>query len=145
TFLPLAALLVIVVAMLVAGLARGFSLAARKVIVFGMAYMVNIILLLSEGLHGAGLIYLLTLSILGILIISSTPKYWSAWLNTAICIIFGLLLHLGYLPAGHNHDIPLERWFAVSSGLVFVSFLCAALIPRLFKGLQNTINKEVEL
>jgi len=41
-----------------------------------------------------------------------------------------------------NHSVT--EWIAVSANLIFLSFLCAAVIPRILKGLHNTIEKEIK-
>jgi len=98
----------------------------------------------TSSTNGPVLIYLLTSCIFSILIFSTSYVYWSAWLNTFICTIFALLIKYNLIPQADIHDHNFGEWIAVSTNLIFLSFLCVALIPRLFKGLQKTIEKEIK-
>ncbi|MDO8993621.1 MAG: PAS domain S-box protein, partial [Daejeonella sp.] len=126
------------------GFAPNIKLFYRKVIFISAAYLFSLTILYFVGLNGPGLIYLLTTCIFSILIFSTNYVYWSAWLNTFICIIFALLIKYNLIPQADIHDHNLGEWIAVSTNLIFLSFLCVALIPRLFKGLQKTIEKEIK-
>ncbi|MCF8453595.1 MAG: PAS domain S-box protein [Pedobacter sp.] len=48
------------------------------------------------------------------------------------------------MPQAHIPKQNIGEWIAVSTNLIFLSFLCVALIPRLFKSLQKTIEKEIK-
>jgi signal transduction histidine kinase len=122
------------------------SLAVRKAIFLGCLYILSFGLLHYLGLYGPGLLYLLTASIFSILIFPAVYAFWPAWLNTCICIFFACYLLLGFIPPWPPQaHYSAAEWAGVSSNLVFLSFLCAALIPHLFNGLQETINTEKKL
>ena len=133
-----------VTCIVIIGFVPNIKLVVRKVIFISSAYLFSFAILYFVGLKGPGLIYLLTTCIFSILIFSTNYVYWSAWLNTFICAIFALLIRYNLIPQA---DIPKQNvgeWIAVSTNLIFLSFLCVALIPRLFKGLQKTIEKEIK-
>lgn len=121
------------------------TLIVRKVIFITCSYIFSFAILYYVGLNGPGLIYLLTASIFSVLIFSTPYVYWSAWVNTLVCMLYAVLMHFQWLPSEDNRGHHIGEWTAISANLIFLSFLCAALIPRLFRGLQKTIEKEVQL
>lgn len=100
---------------------------------------------LYVGLNGPGLIHLMTSCIFSILIFSTSYVYWSAWLNTFISVVFLFLISYSLLPNDDLRNENVGEWIAVSTNLIFLSFLCVALIPRLFIGLETTLEKEMKL
>ncbi len=97
------------------------------------------------GLYGPGLIFLLASGIFSLLIFPTVYTFWSAWLNTFICLWFAAAIMLRIIPWNELHENPASEWVGVSSNVVFLSFLFAALMPRLVNGLQKTIDKENQL
>ncbi|HEY1060077.1 MAG TPA: PAS domain S-box protein [Daejeonella sp.] len=133
-----------VTCIIIIGFVPKIKLVFRKVIFISSAYLFSCAILYFVGLNGPGLIYLLTSCIFSILIFSTNYVYWSAWLNTFICVIFALLIKYNLIPQTDIHAHNFGEWIAVSTNLIFLSFLCVALIPRLFKSLQKTIEKEIK-
>ncbi|MEO5945062.1 MAG: ATP-binding protein [Ferruginibacter sp.] len=117
----------------------------RKFIFIACVYTFSCCMLYYIGLGGPGLIFLLTACVLCTLIFSSVYAWWSAFFNTFICILFIVGIHFHVLPLQYNAENVVGEWIAVTSNLVFLSFLCAALIPRLFMGLEQTILQEKKL
>lgn len=133
-----------VLGIVIVGFAPNIKLVFRKVIFICCVYIFSVASLYYAGLNGPGLIYLLTACVFSTLIFSAEYVYWSAWLNTFICAVFALLIRFNMIP---QTDLPKQNvgeWIAVSANLIFLSFLCVSLIPRLFKGLQKTIEKEIK-
>ncbi|HEV8083877.1 MAG TPA: histidine kinase dimerization/phospho-acceptor domain-containing protein, partial [Chitinophagaceae bacterium] len=122
----------------------GIALHIRKIIFIGSLYLLSCVLLYYIGLSGPGLLYLQLGCIFGILIFPAQYAWWPAFLNTFICILFAIAIFFGQLPWNDLKN-PTSAWIAVSSNLVFLSFLSAALIPGLFNGLQQTLQKEKQL
>ncbi len=136
--------LLTVLGIVIVGFAPNITLVFRKAIFIFCIYIFSVASLYYTGLNGPGLIYLLTACVFSTLIFSTDSLYWSAWLNTIICAVFALLIRFNMIP---QTDIPMHyvgEWIAVSANLIFLSFLCVALIPHLFKGLQKTIEKEIK-
>lgn len=129
---------------IIVGFVPRINLIFRKILFITCGYIFSIIILYYVGFNGPGLIYLLTACIFSILIFATKYVYWSAWLNTFICAVFALLIRFNMMPEGDIRNHNTGEWIAVSTNLIFLSFLCAALIPRLFKGLQKTIEKEIK-
>ena len=121
------------------------SLLLRKLIFMSILYVLSVALLYYLGLDGPGLVYLLAACVFSVLIFRTTYKFWPAWLNTAICILFAILISYDLEPWFRSKGHSISEWIVVSSNLVFLSFLCTALIPRLFNGLQSTLEKEQQL
>jgi signal transduction histidine kinase len=134
-----------VTSLLVVAFMPGIRLAVRKIMFVSCIYAFSCAQLYYIGLSGPGLVYLLAASILSILIFPGAYSFWPAWANAFICVLFALAASFNAVPWPHNLSKPAGEWVAVSSNLVFVSFLLSALIPRLFNGLQETIDKEKQL
>lgn len=118
----------------------GISLVARKIIFILSSYLLGIALLYYVGLSGPGLMYLMAVCVFSLLIFPAKYAFWPALANTIILILFAIALTMDWLP-WHQKDLSLGSFIAISSNLAFLSFLSAALIPVVFKGLQQTIDK----
>jgi signal transduction histidine kinase len=134
--------LLTVAGMLVIAFTPGISRAVRKIIFICCIYLFSCALLYCVGLTGPGLLYLFAASVFSILIFPTTYKFWPAWLNTCICVLFAIAIFSEAIPSSQQKEQSLGEWIAVSTNLIFLSFLSAALIPRLFNGLQETLDKE---
>lgn len=126
-------------------LKRNISLELRKSIFIFVFYSLSLVLIYYLGKAGPGLLYLLTITVISSIIHSGTAGYYSAWANTCICIIFGLLNYLN-LQSPVSIDYPLGVWIAVTSNLVILSFTCAKCLDLLLEGLDHSLqsNKTVE-
>lgn len=117
----------------------------RKWLFVGSLYFIAVVLIVNLGLFGAGLIYLLFAAALGMLFFSKKYAFVFAWLNTAISLVFTAVFYWfpfripGYFP------FTAEHWFAVSSNVIFVSFVEAFLIPELFNRMDFVLQKQVRL
>lgn len=120
----------------------GISIRLRKIIFISCGYLLSCLLLYYIGMEGPGLIYLQASCIFCILIFPPSYAIGSAILNTIICIALGAANHMNWLPWPDRQEHSVGQWIAVSSNVVFISFLSAALIPKLFEGLQLTIQNE---
>jgi signal transduction histidine kinase len=133
------------VSMAVIAFMPGLSIYARKVIFITCLYLLGWVILTYTGAYGPGLLYLMMACILSILIFSLKTTYLPALINTLICIVLTVELHYGLVQPAGMHAGSVIEWIAISSNLIFISFLSSALIPRLFTGLQETILKETRL
>ncbi len=131
-------LLVIIITIL-----PGIKLEIRKSILFFILYCLSVTLLYYLPLPGPGLLFLLSITIFSSLIYSSSAAYYSAFINTFICICFALLIYFGIdVPISLSYN--LGSWMAISSNLIFLSFACAKCLDLLFTGLTAALkDKEV--
>jgi len=132
-------------AMPVVAFMPGISMPVRKAIFVGSMFVLGCSLLYNLGLYGPGLVYLLAVCIFSILIFPSAYAFWPAFLNTFICIFFAIALKFHVITWPLYSHRSVGEWLGVYSNLVFLSFLCAALIPKLFNGLQETIDNEKQV
>ena len=116
----------------------------RKIIFIATVYIFSFMLLFYLGIVGSGMVYLLTACIFTILIFPLSG-YWPAWINFSFCFIYGCLIYFNLLSSTNGITFSLAEWIAISTNLIFVSFLFTILIPGLFKSLQTTITKELNL
>ena len=121
------------------------SIAVRKIIFISCIYVLSCVLLYYLGISGPGLLYLLAGCIFSILIFPPSYSFWPAWLNTGICFLYTVFIWFNVISWPQTYQHLMDEWIAVSSNAVFLSFLSSALIPRIFKGLQETIDKEKQL
>ena len=134
-----------ILGMAVVAFVPGISLLRRKIIFIFFMYAISIVLLYYLGLYGPGLLYLMAACIFSVLIFQTRYRFWPAWLNTFICLSVAVAISFDLLPWMGFNGFPVMEWLVVSSNLIFLSFLFSALIPRLFNGLQNTMEKEKHL
>ena len=120
------------------------GLKTRKIIFISTVYILSFMLLFYVGIVGSGMVYLLTACLFTILIFPLSG-YWPAWINFLFCFIYGCLIYFNLLPSNNSITFTLGEWVAISTNLIFVSFLFTILIPGLFKSLQTTITKELDL
>lgn len=131
-----------VIALFTIAFARRLSSTIRKVIFIFIAYGLAIVFLNTLGYYGPSLVYLLGIAIFMILIF---PKNY-AWLSLAINVAFCL----GYALAIHFRTIQIENqsvlsWVAISANLIFLNALFSVLIPRLFAGMQASLEEQKNL
>jgi len=126
-------------------LVPGIKIITRKIIFMVNLYVFSFAILYFVGPSGSSLVYLLACTVFSTLIFPTVYGYWPAWGNCIICFLFGACIYFNFLPVSQQHKIELGEWIAVSMNLIFLSFLNVTLIPRLFKGLQSTINKQIQL
>ena len=123
----------------------GISVRVRKIIFFSFLTLLSCALLVYLGLPGPGLLYLLAACTFSLLIFPTKYTYWPAWVITCICVLFAAGIFLDVIPWPRRNIESTPEWVAVSSNLIFLSFLLSALVPRLFKGLQEILDKEKQL
>lgn len=145
--LPLLAIvdLLAVVCLALIAFVKSFSIPQRKTLFMVMIYLLTITLLWYLGLFGPGLLYLVAITVFTTLIFPATAAYWSVAVNTAICIVFGVIIYMGISASAITQSYTPGSWIAVSSNVVILSAVMAVLLPTLFNGLQRTIDKKQQL
>lgn len=123
---------------------RHISINTRKAFFIGILYCLSIVLVLSLGMLGPALVYLLALSVLVAVIMPGRWGYIAATLNTAICIACAVIIYFHPFSSALN-NYNLGTWVAVSSNLVFLSFVLVSLINHAIAGFDRTLKTEVQL
>jgi signal transduction histidine kinase len=137
--------IITIILLLLIAFMQGISISVRKIIFISCVYILSCFLLYFLGIHGSGLLYLFASCIFSILIFPTIHTYWSALLNTFICVAFGIAKFLQVVPWPQDRDNSLGAWIAVSTNLIFLCFMSTGLLTRVFSGLQETIDKEKKL
>lgn len=132
-----------VVSIATISLNKKLSIGFRKAFVMGIFYFLSIALLVDLSLLGPGIVYLLALSILITIFYSSYWGYMSVVANFLICICCALIIHFKLFNSPLVRDYELGAWIAVSSNLIFLSFVIVVLISNTIKSLEKVIRKEV--
>jgi signal transduction histidine kinase len=125
--------------------AKGIAIKHRKLVFMTCVYILSITIIYYVGLPGPGLLYLYAACVFGIFFFEKKYAFWFAALNTFIVSLMALLMYLYWVPWPLDRLHSLNEWIAVTSNLVFLCFITAALVPPLFKGLQTTIEKQLLL
>lgn len=121
---------------------RGLHIDQRKLGFVIILYCLAMVLLYFISTLGVGMVFLLALTVMISVIYSPRAAYYSATANTVICILFGVLIHLG-APVFVATPNKVGAWIAISSNLVLFSFVCAAMLNRLLRGLSTSINQRI--
>ena len=122
----------------------GIALHIRKILFLASLYTLSCIMVFTSGTFGSGELYLFFACLVGIVIFPTKYSLWPAIFNTLICVLVGIGIYYKMLPWAHDIKHSLGTWIATSSSLVFLGFLSSLLIPRLFKGLEETLDNEKE-
>jgi len=132
-------------AVIIIGFARSIKVEIRKFAFIYCIYFVALFLLIYAGSHGPGLIFLYAGLTFAILIL---PKhfafYWSA-LNITICAFFAIVLYLNLSPNTLIEEDNHVEWLIISSNLIFLSLMTSILLPKLLKGLEDTLKLQISL
>lgn len=141
TYLVIADIFAIVVLLSVA-FVPGINISLRKVLFSAGLYAVTIALLFYLGTFGPGLMYLLAITVFIVLITDQKYGVASVIFNGFICGVFGFAMHNQWWGLSLTGTYTIESWIAVTVNLIFLGFLAVLLIPKLFSGLQTTIEQQ---
>ena len=125
--------------------AKNLRIEIRKAIFIIAIYLSAIVLLYFLGSFGPGLLYLFAATIFTIIIFTRQIAYLSVVINLAICICFGIAIHYKKMNGIISTDHSVSEWIAIASNLILLSTILTALLPTLFKSLQNTIEEQQKL
>ena len=132
----------VLASILVIAFVKRIPIYIRKMAFIVNAYLLSFIMLYAVGLGGSGQLYLLAAAVFSILIFPTKYSLWPAVANTFVCAIVAVGVYNHMLPWPDNVENSTGAWIAASSSVVFLSFLLALLVPKLFNGLQVTIDNE---
>lgn len=124
---------------------KGLKIVVRKTIFITVIYIVAVVLLYFLGSYGPGLLYLMAVIVFTVLIFKQRAAYWSLAINILICLLFGIAIHFNKINSAILTQHSIGAWTAVSSNLILLSLIITALLPTIFKGLQNTIEEQQKL
>lgn len=134
-----------VVLILSIGFIPNLSLPVRKGLFLFCVYFISTTFLFLIGITGPGLVYLLAATYFFIIICPNRYAFYPSIINLVICALIALVIPLDILPWSDSIYHNQIEWLASSSNLIFLGFLSSALIPMVFKGLENALQKEQNL
>jgi PAS domain S-box-containing protein len=126
-------------------LSKKCTLLFKKVFIIVILYALSIVLMLNLGFMGPGFVYLLALSIITTLIFPPVMAYGSVALNIVICSCFAIIVDRKLFDIMLVHEYNTGSYIAVSSNLIFLSWLSVLLISNTLAGLEGTITKSALL
>lgn len=137
--------MILVVSLLTIAFVPGISVYTRKIIFCLALFQISFYLLFYLGTFGPGMMYLFAITVFMVLIFDKKYAYGSVVLNTLVCIGFAVAIHFNWWSSEIFTVYDLKNWIGVSSNLIFLSFLAVLLIPKLFDGLEETIQEQYRL
>ncbi len=117
---------------------RKMSIEFRKSIFLIVVFLLAIMLLYYLSKPGPGLLFLLVITVFSSVLYSSSVAFRIAWANTLVCFIFGLLIYFK-VAIPFTSVYTLGEWIAISSNLVFLSFVCVKSLNLLVNGLESSL------
>jgi len=121
------------------------NLLFRKAFVVAIIYCLAIVLLISLGSFGPGLIYLFGMSVFITLTFKQRAAYWSVALNLFICILCGLIIGFNLFNSPLIKQYNIGNWTAVSSNLIFLNLVSVVLISNTIEGFETAIINKLRL
>jgi signal transduction histidine kinase len=115
------------------------------VLFIGIVYVFAVIIFNALGSFGPGLVYLLAVSIFMIIIFPDDKAFLSVGINLIFCTLYGLNIYFKFFDVHPSDEYFLASWIAISSNLIFLNGMFSILIPRVFKGMQDTLNEQLLL
>lgn len=123
------------------GFKRGIDIKIRKLLFVSTVYILSSFLIYYVGLNST--LYLLAACFLSTFIFSFKNQYTPALLNLFISVSY-IFLHYFDIITFHNNNFGYSELFAVFSNLIFISFLVCSLVPKLFKGLEDSFKEKIK-
>lgn len=123
------------------GFKRGIDIKIRKLLFVSTVYILSSFLIYYVGLNSS--LYLLAACFLSTFIFSFKNQYTPALLNLFISVSY-IFLHYFNIITFHNNNFGYSELFAVFSNLIFISFLVCSLVPKLFKGLEDSFKEKIK-
>ncbi|MEQ8523858.1 histidine kinase dimerization/phosphoacceptor domain -containing protein [Gracilimonas sp.] len=124
---------------------RGLKITHRKYLFMTLIYSVATILIFFMGELGAGLTYLFGATVFSLLILPAKAGVLTIFINIFICLIQAAFIHnqLVDYPLRESHQVA--SWLAISVNSILLSIVAVVFMPKLFSGLQETIEVQKDL
>lgn len=117
----------------------------KKILFICIVYVFAIIIFNALGSFGPGLVYLLAVSVFMIIIFPEKFAFLSVIINLLFCILYGINIYFRFFAVHPSDGNFLFSWVAISSNLIFLNGIFSILIPRVFKGMQDSLNEQLLL
>ncbi|MFO7940185.1 MAG: ATP-binding protein [Bacteroidales bacterium] len=124
---------------------RHMSMRVRKILFSVVIYLLGVILLISLGTMGPGMIILFSLSMLVTLVYSRQAGFFTVLLNALLYVCLLLLIHFDSLSLSFFIDYTLETWLVVGFNFVAFNAILVLSVSFLVDHLQRSLLKEVRL
>ncbi|QJD96357.1 PAS domain S-box protein [Mucilaginibacter robiniae] len=121
---------------------KSLSLKFRKMFVVAMFYLLAIVLTITFGTLGPGILYLLALNLFITLTSSAKAAYWSVAVNVLVGAVFAFVIQFRLFATPLIQEYNTGSWIAVVSNLIFLSWVGVALVNYVLSGLEKTLTKE---
>ncbi len=127
------------------GYVSGISVKIRKILLIFLLFITAFVLLEELGSFGPGLVYLLSATVISLLLFPGVKTYIPLAFTLLFCMIYGFLIHFDYVKIQAIHTNYVMEWVAVSSNVVFMSALFTLIIPFFFSKLEGVLKEKNQL
>ena len=127
------------------GYVPGASVKTRKILLITLLFVTALVLLEQMGTFGPGLVYLLSATVISLLLFPGKKTFLPFILTCVFCVFYGFLIHWGLVEIHALHDDHVMEWIAVSSNVLFMSALFTFIIPFFFSKLEEILGEKVQL
>lgn len=133
------------VMLLFVGYAPGISVKTRKILLISLLFLTAYILLKELGNFGPGLVYLLSVTVISLLLFPGTKTAVPFVLTLLFCVVYGFLIHFGIVKIQAKDANYVTEWIAVSSNVLFMSAVFSLIVPFFFSKLEAIIGEKMQL
>ncbi len=124
---------------------RSIPILWKKILFISIVYIFAIIIFQALGSFGPGLVYLLAVSIFMIIIFPDEFAFLSVVINLVFCTLYGINIYFNFFAVHASDENYFISWIAISSNLIFLNGIFSILIPRVFKGMQESLDEQLQL
>jgi signal transduction histidine kinase len=130
---------------IIVGYVPGIAVKIRKLSLIFLVFLAVFFLLKELGNLGPGLAYLLSITVISLLLFPGKQTSLPFIFTLLFCVFYGLLIHYGYVEIQSIKNNQLMEWIAVSSNVVFMSAIFSLLIPFFLSKLEETLSEKMLL
>lgn len=123
----------------------GLRINHRKYLFLTLIYSVSAILIFFMGELGAGLTYLFGATVFSLLILPTKAGVLTIFINIFICAVQAYLIDNRLVDYPLRESYQVASWLAISANSILLSIVAVIFMPRLFRGLQETIESQQNL
>lgn len=124
---------------------RNIKLKTKVTIIISLVYVLSIMLLLTLGPIGPGLIWLASASLIAALLLGLNASIITIIINIFILLFIAFLIHIEWGTTLFFKSYTVITWLAVSSNIIVVNSITSIPLALLLKALGESINAEKEL
>jgi signal transduction histidine kinase len=136
---------ILIVSIVVLYFLHNVKLKIRLIILLVLIYLLGVVLILSMGFKGTGLIYLLAFSVIASTFLGIRTAIVTIIINLITVLIFTLIVGLKVQIFPLYETYELGRWLVVSVNFMIVNIVISLSIAFFLEGLKKSLERENDL